>query len=98
MKTIFVNVASGDESEDRPEKEQEMIRSLVQGGESMLVDEADAQSPEQKLVQVVHGARYEGSSPTTWPLKRHLRMPESYSEFWSAEKDAPKRRRLDRME
>ena len=37
--TIFMSIASGDEAEDGPEKEQEMTRSLVQGEESMLVDE-----------------------------------------------------------
>ena len=53
-KTLFVNVAFGDETEDGPEKEQEMTRTLVRLGESMLVDETDAQGPEHKVVQVVH--------------------------------------------
>ena len=35
-------------------KSKEMTRSLVQGGESMLVDETDAQGPGRQLVQVVH--------------------------------------------
>ena len=52
-KTLFMSIASGDEAEDGPEKEQEMTRSLVQGGESMLVDETDAQA-ERKMIQVVH--------------------------------------------
>ena len=49
-KTLFVNSASGDEAEDGAEKEQEMTRSLVQGGASMLVDETDAQGPGRELV------------------------------------------------
>ena len=53
-KTIFMSIASSDEAEDGPEKEQEMTRSLVQGGESMLVDETDARSPGREMVQVVH--------------------------------------------
>ena len=52
-KTLFVSIASGDETEDGPEKEQEMTRSLVQGGESMLVDETEAQGPEHEMIQVV---------------------------------------------
>ena len=31
-KTLFVSIASGDEAEDEPEKQQEMTRCLVQGG------------------------------------------------------------------
>ena len=53
-KTLFVSIASGDEAEDEPDKQQDMTLSLVQGGESMLVDETDAQSPGRKMVQVVH--------------------------------------------
>ena len=53
-KTLFVSIASGDEAEDEPEKQQEMTLSLVQGGESMLVDETDAQGPGRQMVQVVH--------------------------------------------
>ena len=53
-KTLFVSIASGDEAEDEPEKQQEMTLSLVQGGESMLVDETDAESPGRQMVQVVH--------------------------------------------
>ena len=53
-KTLFVSIASGDEAEDESDKEQEMTQSLVQGEESMLVDETDAQGPEHKMVQVVH--------------------------------------------
>ena len=53
-KTVFISIASGDEAEDEPEKQQEMTRCLVQGGESMLVDETDAQAPERELVQAVH--------------------------------------------
>ena len=41
-KTLFVSIASDDEAEDEPDKEQGMTRSLVQGEESMLVDETDA--------------------------------------------------------
>ena len=51
-KTLFVSIASGDESEDESDKEQEMTRCLVQGGESMLVDETDAESPGRQMVQV----------------------------------------------
>ena len=50
-KTLFISIASGDEAEDGPDKEQEITRSLVQGRESMLVD---AQAPERELVQAVH--------------------------------------------
>ena len=53
-KTVFISIASGDEAEDEPDKQQEITRSLVQGGESMLVDETDAQAPERELVQAVH--------------------------------------------
>ena len=53
-KTIFVSIASGDEAENESDKEQEMTQSLVQGEESMLVDETDAQGPEHKMVQVAH--------------------------------------------
>ena len=53
-KTLFVSIASGDEAEDESDKEQEMTQSLVQGEESMLVDETDAQGPEHKMVQVAH--------------------------------------------
>ena len=53
-KTLFVSIASGDEAEDESDKEQEMTQSLVQGRESMLVDETDAQGPEHKMVQVAH--------------------------------------------
>ena len=48
-KTLFANIASDDEAEDGAEKEQEMTRSLVQGGESMLVDETDAQGSGREL-------------------------------------------------
>ena len=53
-KTLFVTIASGDEAEDESDEEQEMTRSLVQGGESTLVDETDTQRLERKMVQVVH--------------------------------------------
>ena len=53
-KTIFMSIASGDEAEDGSDKEQEMTRCHVQGGESMLVDETDAESPGRQMVQVVH--------------------------------------------
>ena len=53
-KTIFMNIASGDEAEDDPEKEQEMTRSLVQGRELMVMDETDARSPGREMVQVIH--------------------------------------------
>ena len=49
-----MSIASGDEAEDESDKEQEMTLSLVQGEESMLVDETDAQGPEHKMVQVAH--------------------------------------------
>ena len=52
-KTLFVSIASGDEAEDESDKEQEMTQSLVQGGESVLVDETEAQGPEHKMIQVV---------------------------------------------
>ena len=53
-KTIFVSIASGDEAEYESDKEQEMTRSLVQAGESMLLDETDARSPGREMVQVIH--------------------------------------------
>ena len=53
-KTLFMSIASGDEAEDEPEKQQEITRCLVQGGEPTLVDETDAESPECQIVQVVH--------------------------------------------
>ena len=53
-KTLFVSIASGDEAEDESDKEQEMTQSLVQGGESMLVDETDAESPGRQMVQEAH--------------------------------------------
>ena len=54
-KTLFVSIASDDEAEDGAEKEQKMTRSLVQGGDSMLVDEidADAQGPGREMAQAV---------------------------------------------
>ena len=53
-KTIFLSIASGDEAEDGPDKEQEITRSLVQGRESMLVDETDARSPGREMVQAIY--------------------------------------------
>ena len=53
-KTLFMNIASDDEAEDGPEKEQEMTRSLVQAVESTLMDETDARSPGREMVQVIH--------------------------------------------
>ena len=53
-KTLFTNIASDDEAKDGPEKEQEMTRSLVQAGGSMLMDETDARSPGREMVQVIH--------------------------------------------
>ena len=58
-KTLLMNVASDDEAKDGPEKEQEMTRSLVQAGESLLVDETDARSPEREMVQVIHAESQE---------------------------------------
>ena len=55
-KTLFVSIASGYEAEDEPEKQQEMTLSLVQGEESKLVDETDAESAGRELVQMVHMA------------------------------------------
>ena len=45
-----MSIASGDEAEDQ----QEMTRCLVQGGESMLADETDAENPGHQMVQVLH--------------------------------------------
>ena len=53
-KTLFVNIASGDEAEDGTENESAMTRCLVQGEESMLMDETDAQGPQHEIVQVMH--------------------------------------------
>ena len=53
-KTLFMNIASDDEAKDGPEKEQEMTRSLVQAGESVVMDETDARSPGREMVQVIH--------------------------------------------
>ena len=53
-KTLYVNIASCDEAEDGPDKEQEMTRSLVQGGEFMLMDETNVQGPEHKMIQEMH--------------------------------------------
>ena len=67
-KTLLMNIASDDEAKDGPEKEQEMTLSLVQAGESMLMDETDARSPGREMVQVTtqsgpkNCARCEGSS------------------------------------
>ena len=56
--TLFVNIASGDDTEDGAEKEQSMARRLVQGVEfTQEVDETDAQGPGRELVQVVHAER-----------------------------------------
>ena len=52
-----MSIASSDEAEDEPDKQQDMTLSLVQGGESMLVNVTDAQSPGRKMVQVVHAER-----------------------------------------
>ena len=53
-KTVFISIASGDEAEHGPDKEQEITLSLVQGEESKLVDETNAESPGCQMVQVVH--------------------------------------------
>ena len=53
-KTLHENIASGDEAQDGPEKEQEMTRSLVQGGEFMLMDETNVQGPDHKMIQEMH--------------------------------------------
>ena len=53
-KTVFMNIAYDDEARDRPEKEQGMTLSLVQAGESMLMDETDARSAGREMVQVIH--------------------------------------------
>ena len=53
-KTLFENIASGDETVDEPEKQHEMTRCLVQGGELMVMVETDVQSPEQEMVQAIH--------------------------------------------
>ena len=53
-KTLFVNIASGDEVEDGSENESAMTRCLVQREESMLMDETDAQGPQHEIVQVMH--------------------------------------------
>ena len=56
-KALFMNIASDDEAKDEPEKEQEMTQSLVQAGESMLMDETDTRSPGREMVQVIHAER-----------------------------------------
>ena len=43
-KTLFVNIASGDEAEDGTENESAMTRCFVQEEESMLMDETDMQA------------------------------------------------------
>ena len=53
-KTLVVNIASGDEPEEGSENESAMTRCLVHGGESMLMDETDAQGPEHEMVQAIH--------------------------------------------
>ena len=53
-KTIFASIASRDEAEDGDENEPAMTRCLVQGRESMLVEETNAQGPEHKIFQVAH--------------------------------------------
>ena len=53
-RTLVASIASGDEAEEEPEKLQEITRCLVQGGESTLVDETDADSPGCQMVQAVH--------------------------------------------
>ena len=53
-KTLFVSIASGDDAEDGTENESAMTRCLVQGEESMLMDETDTQGPEHELAQVMH--------------------------------------------
>ena len=103
-KTVFISIASGDEAEDGPDKEQEITRSLVQGEESMLVDETDAQAPERELVQAVHAewARElrevqkkfaDDVASDMSDVKNELAHVERWSEFWSAEKGLPNTRR-----
>ena len=53
-KTLFVIIASGDEAEDEPDKQQDMTLSLVQGEESMLVDKTYSRGAGRELVQMVH--------------------------------------------
>ena len=52
--TLFVSIAFADEAEDGTENESAMTQCLIQGEESMLMDETDAQSPEHEIVQVMH--------------------------------------------
>ena len=104
-KTIFMSIASGDEAEDGSDKEQEMTRCLVQGGESMLVDETDAESPGRQMVQVVHAEWSQElrevqkkfaddmASEMTDVKNELAHVRERCSEFWSAEKGPPKPRR-----
>ena len=56
-KTLFVSIASGDEAKDGTENESAMTQCLIQGEESMLMDETDAQGPKHEIVQVMHAER-----------------------------------------
>ena len=53
-KTIFMSIASGDEAEDGPDKEQEMTRSLVQRGGVHAGGRDRRASPGRELVQAAH--------------------------------------------
>ena len=47
-KTLFVNIASGDEAEDRTDNESAMTRCFVQEEESMLMDGTDTAMPRER--------------------------------------------------
>ena len=99
-KTLFVNIASGDEAEDESEKEPVVARCLVQGGESMLMDQTDAQGPEHEMVQVMHAEWV----PELRDVKNERADACPRQEFWcrrerSAETKAEiATRKLNRME
>ena len=53
-KTLVVNIASVMKRRTDPGTSQVMTRCLVGGGESMLMDETDAQGPEHEMFQAIH--------------------------------------------
>ena len=55
-----MSIASGDEAEDDPEKDQEITRSPVQGEELMKMDETDVQGAEHKMIQEMHAEWAQG--------------------------------------
>ena len=76
-KTLFVSIASGDEAEDEPDKQQDRTLSLAEWAQELL-------EVRKKFADDV------ASEMTDVKNKTSSRMSESCSEFWFEENGAPK--------